>query len=129
MILPPLVIKNCLPIPISITLQLDKKTEEEMKSNMRQEINTSFLKKDTMVIKMDEQSVDNQLINKKGTKRVEGEDYLNLGVKNFARGEEQYFEELYTLSSSVDILIQLKKGLYGQGLRLKQANTTLESHQ
>jgi hypothetical protein len=54
MILPPLVIKNCLPIPISITLQLDKKTEEEMKSNMRQEINTSFLKKDTMVIKMDE---------------------------------------------------------------------------
>jgi hypothetical protein len=52
-----------------------------------------------------------------------------LGVKNFARGEEQYFEELYTLSSSVDILIQLKKGLFGQGLRLKQANTTLESHQ
>ena len=37
LILPPLIIKNCLPIPISIKLQLDIKTEEEMKQNMRTE--------------------------------------------------------------------------------------------
>ena len=53
---------------------------------MRTETNNSN-KQDTMVLKMEDQGIENPLA-RQSTKKIAGEDYLDLGQHKFARGEE-----------------------------------------
>ena len=90
LLLPAVIIKNCLPMPIIVSLQQELKTEEERKANNRIELLHGF------------------------RSAAEGASDRGSGVKQqlgryaFQRGEEKIFDTMCNQASCFEILLQFE---------------------
>jgi len=81
MLLPAMIIKNCLPIPILITLSQEQKTEEERKANNRTELMQNSNRTSNRILNTEE-----------GDENSENK--VKLADFEFQRGEEMTFDTI-----------------------------------
>ena len=105
-LLPALIIRNCLPMPILMTLSHVMKTEEERKANNRTELLQS-----SRATEVSEQSNQNKEL---------------LGDFAFQRGEEKVFDMMNSPASRAEILLHLNdQNFVPRGILLQQANEAI----
>ena len=108
-LLPAVIIKNCLPMPILVSLQQELKTEEERKANNRMELLHGF-----------RSAAEGSTDRGSGVKQ-------QLGSYAFQRGEEKIFDTMCNQASCFDILLHFdKQNFVPKGIRLQQADSTAD---